>query len=173
NDKPFIVTLRHPGMKKEPVEIVVLGTQFNVSSYSDDPAIQTTLLEGSVQVKKGVETKILLPGEQAEVAGTEGVESKIEVKSVDAESVAAWKAGMFEFNGGSIEGIMRQIARWYDVEVEYKGDVRSKRFYGAISRKESAAEVLKFLEMTGGIRFEIDGNKIKVQAMWPVNDRSI
>lgn len=164
-EKPFVVRLNHPGLKKEALEVVVLGTQFNVSSYSDDPAVQTTLVRGSVKVRKGQDVKILVPGEQAEIRGKEGVESKIEVKTVDAEIVTAWKAGMFEFAGDSLEGIMRQIARWYNVEIEYEGDVSSKHFYGAISRKEQASEVLKILEMTGGVKFEINGNKIKVKAV--------
>ncbi len=162
--RPFVVSLPNQKKKGEPIEIAVLGTEFNVSSYSDDPVIQTTLIKGLVEVKKGREVKRLSPGEQAEVKRVETGESGIEVRSVDAESVAAWKEGMFEFNG-SIEVIMRQISRWYAVEVEYEGNVGEKIFMGAISRKESASEVLKFLEMTGGIGFEIKGNKIKVKAI--------
>ncbi len=162
--RPFIVSLPHQKKKGEPVEIAVLGTEFNVSSYSDDPVIQTTLIKGRVEVKKGREVKVLSPGEQAEVKKVETGESGIEVRNVDAQSVAAWKEGMFEFDG-SIEVIMRQISRWYAVEVEYEGNVGEKVFMGTISRKESASEVLKFLEMTGGIGFEIKGNKIKVKAI--------
>jgi len=162
--KPFIVRLDHPHLSK-PMEVVVLGTQFNVSSYSDDPAIQTTLVTGSVEVRKGSEVKVLVPGEQAEISKPENLASRIEVKTVDAESVTAWKNGMFEFSGDSLDGIMRQISRWYNVEVEYEGDVSSKQFYGAISRKEQASEVLKILEMTGGVKFEVNGNKIKVKAV--------
>lgn len=162
--KPFVVSLPNQRMKGEPVEIVVLGTEFNVSSYSDDPVIQTTLIKGLVEVKKGREVKLLSPGEQAEVKKLEKGESEIEVRNVDAQSVTAWKEGMFEFNG-SIEVIMRQISRWYAVEIEYEGNVGEKIFAGAISRKESAAEVLKYLELTGGIRFETEGSKIKVKAI--------
>jgi len=162
--RPFIVSLPHQKRNGEPVEIAVLGTEFNVSSYSDDPVIQTTLIKGIVKVKKGREVKILSPGEQAEVKKVETGESGIEIRNVDAQSVAAWKEGMFEFND-SIEVIMRQISRWYAVEVEYEGNVGEKVFMGAISRKESASEVLKYLELTGGIGFEIKGNRIKVKAI--------
>ncbi len=175
-NKPFIVSLPRRKVQGEPMEIMVLGTEFNVSSYREDPVIQTTLVKGSVRVKKGNDSKVLSPGEQAEVRFADvrpnsvkneirtGQESGIEVKNVDVESVTAWKEGRFEFNG-SIEGIMRQIARWYAVEVEFEDDLRSREFVGAISRKENAAEVLKMLELTGGIRFEIKGQKIKVKAI--------
>ncbi len=164
SSRPFIVSLPNQKIKGVPIEIAVLGTEFNVSSYSDDPVMQTTLVKGRVEVKKGREVKVLSPGEQAEVKKVETGESEIEVRHVDAQSVAAWKEGMFEFDG-SIEVIMRQISRWYAVEVEYEGNVGEKAFMGTISRKESASEVLKFLEMTGGIGFEIKGNKIKVKAI--------
>ncbi len=178
NDKnrPFVVSLPRHKVQGEPMEIMVLGTEFNVSSYREDPVIQTTLVKGSVRVKKGNDSRVLSPGEQAEVRFADvrvdnvkkeneaGNESGIEIKNVDVESVTAWKEGRFEFNG-SIEGIMRQIARWYAVEVEFEDDLRSREFVGAISRKENAAEVLKMLELTGGIRFEIKGQKIKVKAI--------
>lgn len=175
-NKPFIVSLPRRKVQGESMEIMVLGTEFNVSSYHEDPVIQTTLVKGSVRVKKGNDSKVLSPGEQAEIrfadirAGSvrngnrADSESRIEIKNVDVESVTAWKEGRFEFNG-SIEGIMRQIARWYAVEVEFEDDLRSREFVGAISRKENAAEVLKMLELTGGIRFEIQGQKIKVKAI--------
>lgn len=164
--RPFIVQLPQSNVQKDPVEIVVLGTSFNVSSYHDDPVIETTLLEGSVRVLKGRDSKVLLPGEQAEVKKIPRSDEGIIVKEVDSEGIAAWKEGRFEFGGRTLEEIMAQVARWYVVSVEFENEkLRSKSFVGAISRKESAAEVLKILELTGGVRFEVSDQTIKVKSI--------
>lgn len=159
--RPFVVSF--PQHKPGAMKIVVLGTEFNVSSYQDDPSIQTTLVKGSVAVSRGESKTVLSPGQQAEVRASEAGE--IKVKQVDAGAIAAWKDGRFEFAGNNIRDIMRQIARWYAVDVEYDGDFTNKAFQGGISRKETAAEVLKFLELTGEVRFEIKDKKIKVIAI--------
>ena len=159
---PFRVTVTDRRKGQKDAEITVLGTHFNVSSYGDEPVMQTTLLEGSVQVKKGNAAKILKPGQQAMVpACAEGC--NIPVKMVDTESVVAWKEGRFEFNGSIME-IMRQISRWYDIDVTYEGNVEKKSFVGTISRKNNVSEVLKMLEMTGGIQFRINERKITVRS---------
>ena len=95
---PFVVRLIDKHAHKKDMEITVLGTHFNISSYRDEPTVQTTLLEGSVQIKKGELTKILAPGQQAEVP-VDALNQEIAVKTVDTESVVAWKEGRFEFNG--------------------------------------------------------------------------
>lgn len=159
---PFIVHLNDKNGRKKDMEITVLGTHFNICSYRDEPTIQTTLLEGSVQIKKGELTKILAPGQQAEVP-VDAADHQIAVKNVDTESVIAWKEGRFEFNG-NVKDIMRQISRWYDLQVVYEGNVGNKGFAGAISRKNNVSEVLKMLELTGGIQFKIEDRKITVKS---------
>ncbi|SDG19780.1 FecR family protein [Dyadobacter soli] len=159
--RPFLVRVVDKNVKGKDMEITVLGTHFNISSYGDEPTMQTTLLEGSVRVEKDEVTKVLSPGQQARVAMGEAAH-EIAVKTVDTESVVAWKEGRFEFNG-NIREIMRQISRWYDLDVRYEGNVERKSFAGTISRKNNVSEVLKMLEMTGGIQFRIDDRKITVK----------
>ena len=159
--RPFMVRVVDKNIKGKDMEITVLGTHFNISSYGDEPVMQTTLLEGSVRVEKDAVTRVLSPGQQARVLTGEAGRD-IAVKTVDTESVVAWKEGRFEFNG-NIREIMRQISRWYDVDVKYEGNVERKSFAGTISRKNNVSEVLKMLEMTGGIQFRIDDRKITVK----------
>lgn len=159
--RPFLVRVADRHAKGKDMEITVLGTHFNISSYGDEPTMQTTLLEGSVRVEKDAVTKVLSPGQQARVTKGEAAHD-IAVKTVDTESVVAWKEGRFEFNG-NIREIMRQISRWYDLDVKYEGNVERKSFAGTISRKNNVSEVLKMLEMTGGIQFRIDDRKITVK----------
>jgi ferric-dicitrate binding protein FerR (iron transport regulator) len=149
---PFIVT-------KKDVQIKVLGTHFNVNAYDDENAMKVTLLEGSVKVSKGNEGKMIVPGEQASVSNSDG---EINVKQqVDLEMVVAWKNGNFQFDRADIQSVMRQISRWYNVEVDYQGNV-SQHVGGTISRDVNISDVLKMLEMTGGVKFKIDGKKIIV-----------
>jgi ferric-dicitrate binding protein FerR (iron transport regulator) len=135
-------------------EIVDLGTHFNINAYTDEPAMKTTLLEGSVAVG-GL---VLKPGEQASINGT-GQASLI--KEVDVDEVVAWKDGKFKFNSVDMEAVMRQVARWYDVEVEYRGKV-SGTISGGISRDVNISELLHILELTKKVGFEIVGKKIIV-----------
>jgi len=120
--------------------------------------INTTLIEGSVIVNRSGQSLLLKPGEQAHL-NDGGTLAKEEEADVDAAT--AWKNGRFEFRG-NIKGIMRQIARWYDVDVKYTGNVSDKSFAGAISRTANVDETLKILELTGSIHFHIEGRTITV-----------
>lgn len=140
------------------MDITVLGTQFNVMAYPDEFNTRTTLIEGAVMVSKGAVVKQLLPGQQALLTKGEHV---FDIRTVDVEQDVAWKDGRFVFND-NIQGIMRQIARWYDVTVEYAGNISNKAFIGDISRTERVEEVLKMLELTGKIHFKIENRKIVV-----------
>ncbi|MES2276231.1 MAG: FecR domain-containing protein [Bacteroidota bacterium] len=152
-DKPFKVAAA--GQTVE-----VLGTHFNINAYSNEPAVKTTLLEGSVQVTKGLSAVKIKPGEQAVVKDGS---DKIEVnRDVDIEEVIAWKNNMFYFNDADINTIMRQVARWYDVDVAFGGDIPADRFHGKISRNVNASQVLRILEISG-IQFKIEGRKIIVK----------
>lgn len=137
------------------IETVDLGTRFNINSYKDDAADRITLLDGAVQVIKGSASRVLKPGQQAQVASNISI-----VDNVDLDEVMGWKNGRFVFNKDTdIQTIMQQIARWYDVQVEYRGAIR-QHFWGSISKEADLAQVLKILEATGGVRFQINGNKI-------------
>lgn len=148
---PFIVI-----SKGQQVE--VLGTHFNISSYKEDVAVKTTLLEGSVKVKSNKESLLLMPGQQSIL-----INGKTKVIQVQTEDVVAWKSGYFMFNNESLEDIMLKVARWYDVDVEYKNvSTRKITFFGTVSRFSNISEVLRKLELTGEVKFEIEGKRIIV-----------
>ncbi|HEV7780482.1 MAG TPA: FecR domain-containing protein [Chitinophagaceae bacterium] len=137
-------------------EVQVLGTHFNVNTYSDEPVIKVTLLEGSVKVTKGNSTGILKPGQQAQVTSDVKV-----VNGVDIEAIMAWKNGFFSFNNTDLPTVMRQISRWYDVEIKFEGKIPDMRFGGEISTTSTAAQVLKILEKSK-VKFRIEGKVIYV-----------
>jgi ferric-dicitrate binding protein FerR (iron transport regulator) len=150
--KPFVVA-------KNDMEIRVLGTHFNVNAFDDESNIRVTLLEGKVQVGRTGESALLDPGQQA-LLPTNG---KIKLDSnVDLEVVMAWKNNRFELNGQTIEPIMRQVARWYGVEIEYQGGVPDDNFVGSIPRQENVSVLLKILEQTQAVHFKITDKKIIV-----------
>lgn len=134
--------------KNQTVE--VLGTHFNIMAYPDESSTNTTLLEGSVKIIKENKSKIILPGQQTRVK-----DGDIDVATVDVTQVVAWKEGYFVFKNEDIRSIMRQISRWYNLEVKYEGNIPEKVFGGKISRTRNVSEVLEILESTGSIRFKI------------------
>jgi transmembrane sensor len=138
--------------------VEVLGTHFNVSSYPDEPFIKTTLLEGSVRVKGKTEA-VLKPGEQSQ---TNHNADKFSIVDLDPEAAIAWKNNLFYFENEPIKEIMRQISRWYDVDIVYKDDVSSKKVWGSINRFSEISKVLGILELTGKINFKVEGRRIIV-----------
>ncbi|PSL47998.1 FecR family protein [Chitinophaga niastensis] len=140
------------------MDVQVLGTHFNVSAYPDEHTIKTTLLEGSVLVSKGNAKQLLKPGEQAQL-DQEGNLSLY--KDIDTEGVMAWRNGYFSFDQADLPGVMRQIARWYDVDIVYEGNIANRRFGGEISRNTNVSQVLKILEESK-IHFRIEDKKIVV-----------
>jgi transmembrane sensor len=139
-------------------QIVVLGTHFNVNAYTDEPAVRTTVLEGSVAVKKELSQQLLAPGQQAEF-GPKGAISLSE--NVDVTRETAWKDGFFWFNNTDIHTLMRQVSRWYDVEVEFQGNITDDGFTGKVSRNVPLSKLLNVLEQYE-IHFKIEGKKIIV-----------
>jgi len=137
--------------------VEVLGTQFNINSYSDEAIIKTTLIEGSVKVIYGDKVVLLSPGQQAQP-------EKNEVRIVDADTaeVVAWKNDYFLFNNEDIRSIMRKVSRWYNVEVTYSGNISEVGFGGNISRSKSISEVLDVLQFTNAVHFKIEGRRIIV-----------
>jgi transmembrane sensor len=142
-------------------EVDVLGTSFDINAFDDEPAVKTTLLEGSVRVTAATsdtERIVLKPGQQAQLQ-----KGQIKIKSeIDPDAVLAWKNGRFAFEGVGIQEVMRSVARWYDVEVEYRGVPTTQHFRGGISRSADASQVFKMLETTGLVHFTIQNKKIIV-----------
>jgi ferric-dicitrate binding protein FerR (iron transport regulator) len=141
------------------MQVHVLGTHFNVNAYAEESSIKTSLLEGSVKITSGATTSFLHPGEQAILNHDE---NKVRIGRVNMDEVIAWKNGVFQFDDADINAVMREIGRWYNVEIVYSGKVPDRRFEGKISRSAALAEVLKILELTG-VKFQVVGNKIEVQ----------
>ncbi|MDR3697044.1 FecR domain-containing protein [Mucilaginibacter sp.] len=154
--KPFRV------VTKEQV-IEDIGTKFNINAYDDEPAVKTTLVEGAVRVSSPgthsvLETAgvILKPGEQSVLQN-----NKLMVSGANIEETLAWKNGYFKFNDDNVESIMRKLSRWYDIEVEYKGDLPDIKFDGEIPRNTGLSQVLKVLELAN-VHFTIQGKKLTV-----------
>ncbi|WP_316748937.1 FecR family protein [Pedobacter gandavensis] len=158
-EHPFVVST-------DKQTVTVLGTHFNINSYTDEPSVKTTLLEGSVRVDllsasggavKG-KAKVLKPGMQAVNTGT-----ALDIKEVDPGIAIAWKNGEFAFKNESLEDIMKNISRWYDVEVVFEDEAAKRKvFGGSISKFEKASKVLCMLELTGDVKFKISDGKIIV-----------
>ncbi len=147
-------------VKSKGLSTEVLGTHFNVNSYSDEDEIKVTLLEGSVKVvTNNGASSIIKPGEQA----VDGGNGKLGInRNVNVEDVMAWKNERFNFNDENIKNIMKEVARWYDVQIEYKGSVEDLNFGGNMSRQKNVSELLKRLEATQALKFEVEGRKITV-----------
>ncbi len=138
--------------------IQVLGTHFNVNAYNDEASVKTTLLEGSVQIARNGTEEILKPGQQANLHANGSMNISDEV---DLDEVMAWKNGSFLFNNQDIKSIMRQVSRWYNVDVSFEGSISKETFSGIVSRNSTMVQVLKIIE-AGGVKFRIEGRKIIV-----------
>lgn len=149
--QPFVVKVRD-------AEVKVLGTSFNVMSYVEEGGTQTTLLTGAVAVQAGVSRVRLLPDEQAQVS-TSGTLTV--VKDVPGEDIISWKDGFFYFGHCSFEAMMRQLARWYDIDVEYQGKAPEMDFAGRLDRNVPLDVLLSFLNKNQ-IHFRLEGRKLIV-----------
>ncbi|QEM10585.1 FecR family protein [Mucilaginibacter rubeus] len=136
--------------------VEVLGTHFNINAYNDEQAVKTTLLEGSVKVSAGRVSNIIKPGQQARFD-----HGLINVMTVDPDEVVAWKNGFFFFEDNNIQEVMRQLSRWYGVEIKYEGQLPSRRFSGEISRNVNLSQILDILNFKQ-IHCKIDGKTIIV-----------
>lgn len=170
--KPFYVTVRH-------MEVEVLGTQFNINAYADESNIATTLLEGRVKIipdgptpakREGV---LLKPGQQSIVGdnagdnkgedrgNNTGGENSVQVKEADIGQVMAWKNGLFNFDHADIQTILRQLARWYDIDVRFEGQVPPLSFHGKITRDLNLSQVIKVLQQVE-VKFRLEGRTLIV-----------
>ncbi|MNT25034.1 fec operon regulator FecR [compost metagenome] len=124
-------------------EIQVLGTHFNVNAYGDENTVRTTLVEGSVNVRCNSGQSVLLkPGQQAVLTGT------LEVREADIQQQLAWVNGDFIFRGETLENVLRQVSRWYDVDVECPAHIGQLRFNGMVSRSQPISSIIKMIQST-------------------------
>ena len=148
-------------------EVEVLGTYFNINSYTDEPTINTTLLEGKVKLTpvqnselRTQNSELLSPGQQAQLNNSGQINFN---ENVNMDEVVAWKNGKFVFENADIRSIMRQLERWYDVEVSFNSSITTEEFVGITSRNVNVSQILKMLEKTGAVKFEIEGKRIIVK----------
>jgi ferric-dicitrate binding protein FerR (iron transport regulator) len=135
--------------------IAVLGTHFNIMAYADEATLNTTLLKGKVKVISSQGSSLLRPGEQARLQQN----GSLTVVPADIEEVTAWKNGLFVFRGADIRMVMRQLSRWYDIEVVYEGPAKQHRFSGEFYRSYSWQQMLSILRGSA-IRFRVEGRKL-------------
>ncbi|TKC62039.1 DUF4974 domain-containing protein [Pedobacter hiemivivus] len=153
--KPFV-------LKSKTQEIEVLGTHFNVSAYNNE-AVKTTLLEGSVKVSTAYtgtasKTLILKPGQLLL-----NYKDDFKIKQLtNPDDEIAWKLGYFAFDHKSIEEAMNEIARWYDVEIEYVGNFDDVEFGGTMLRASNIRKLLNKIELTGTVKFKVEGRRVMV-----------
>lgn len=153
SSKPFKVFLQNGS------QIEVKGTAFNVNAYNDEEIMKATLVEGRINFLMQDKSQTLVPGQQIRVRHQQpGMQV---VDDVDVEEEIAWKNDLFIFKAMDVKSIMREISRWYDIDVVYKGKINPETFSGIVSRKSNLSQVLKIME-EGGVRFEIEGRKIVV-----------
>ncbi|SFD01116.1 FecR family protein [Chitinophaga sp. CF118] len=155
---PFMVDILPSPGEASVGQVKVLGTHFNIMAYADEGDIRTTLLEGAVKVTKGASTTLLAPGQQAQMEEIGQIKL---VENANIEEVMAWKNGYFQFNRADLPSVMRQIARWYNVDISYEGKIPDRKFGGKISREANASEVLKILELSD-VHFRIENKQIVV-----------
>lgn len=149
---PFIVRYKN-------MNIEVTGTEFNVSTYENEESINTTLVEGLVKVTEGNNLLNLVPGQQAQLTKNGALKLN---KMVNVEETIAWKEGRFEFSNADMRTIMRQLERWYDIDVVYETNVNNRFNATNVSRNLPISELLKLFELTEQIQFRIDGKKVVV-----------
>ncbi|MES2375037.1 MAG: FecR family protein [Bacteroidota bacterium] len=140
------------------IAVHVLGTHFNINAYKDEDTIKTTLMKGSVRLTAGHASALLKPGQQGGIIGNG---SGFNLSAVDTSLVMAWKNDLFKFNNTDLHTLMRQISRWYNIDVVYQSGVPNDVFFGNISRQTNLSKVLKILEL-GGVHFKIEDKKLIV-----------
>lgn len=153
---PFIVTT-------DQQEVAVLGTDFNINAYNDEPDTKTTLLEGSVRVStigdQSGYVRILSPGQQAIYTG----KGRINVKEADTDEAVAWRNGFFIFENENIETAMRKVSRWYNVDIVFKQEeIKKEIFGGSVSRSENINTLLRVLSKAANVNMKVEGKSIMI-----------
>ncbi len=139
--------------------VQALGTEFNVMAYANEGSVITTLVSGRVRVRHGKKSADLKPGQQSLFQHSGNIELQ---QTSDQELVTAWKNGYTSFRNADLESIMRQVERWYDVDVDFDKNLEKRYFTGDISRNARLNEFLNVLNQSG-VRFKLEGRKIKVR----------
>lgn len=152
--KPFIVKVTNLAAIK------VLGTHFNVNAYNDEAEIKTTLLEGAVNISQGNKSSTLSPGQQAQINQSGFIKR---VDNVDLDEAVAWKNGSFLFNSAALPVVLRQAARWYDLDVVYEGKVPTDKFSGQIPRSVNLSSLLKWMQWSD-VHFKLEGKKLTIKS---------
>ncbi|MBO9730352.1 MAG: FecR domain-containing protein [Chitinophaga sp.] len=148
--KPFSVHFHEKGV------VEVLGTAFNVNAYTDEPIIKTTLLQGSIRVNK---QQVLQPGEQANIDKNGSITVD---NNAETENAIAWKKGLFMMSSTDLPALFRQISRWYDIEVDMKGELPKRSFGGTIDRDVNLSDVIEALNIYG-VNCKLENGKLIVQ----------
>jgi len=151
--KPFTVKKKNSDTK-----VTVLGTHFNVNMYDDEPESKITLLEGSVKVSSSSRNLLLTPGEQASVSK----ENMSTTRDVNIEAVMAWKNGQFLLKSTDLAQLLRQVSRWYDVDIENNNKSLNIKFGGSIARSVSLSTVMEALKING-VKCSLEGKKLVVE----------
>jgi ferric-dicitrate binding protein FerR (iron transport regulator) len=151
NSKPFSVTAGD-------ARVEVLGTHFNINAYPDEAKLNTTLIEGAVRITRGPSSMVLAPGQQAQIRKNGAMELK---KDADVEEAISWTQGYFHFTDASLETVLRQLSRWYDVDIIYERKPADETFSGDIQKSLSLSQVLKILEKNQ-VKFQISGKRLIV-----------
>jgi transmembrane sensor len=151
--QPFIVKINNL------TEVKVLGTHFNVNAYNDEAEIKTTLLEGSVNISMGNKSCLLIPGQAANINKQGNIKR---VNDADLEEAVAWKNGNFLFSSAGLPDIMRQVSRWYNLEIVYDGKIPEDRFSGRVSRSVNLSNFLKWMQWSD-VHFNLEGEKLIIK----------
>lgn len=138
--------------------VLVTGTTFNVTAHTDEKTVKTTLVTGRVEVARGTQRTVLNPGQQA----ISSPYTSIQTKTIDTDYAIAWVNGDFLFEDQDIQTIMKDIARWYNVDVTFKGAIPSKKFGGTYTRSKGLEELLGYLESLSGMRFKLEERRVTV-----------
>jgi ferric-dicitrate binding protein FerR (iron transport regulator) len=159
DSKPFIVSC-------DDIDVQVLGTSFNISTYPDDPDVKTTLVEGKVKITTAGEFhmaadgKVLVPNEQAIFNRKD---AKIEIMQVNAAQFTSWIQGKFEFKNSDLDQVMKKLARWYDFEYRFESiEAKDYHFTARLNNDQSISSILEMLEMTTDVKFEIKDQTIVI-----------
>jgi len=150
-ERPFMVHYND-------IKVQVLGTSFNVNAYTDESVVATTLVEGAVKVVSGSNHSVLAPGQQVQVSG----KNMQVMNDVNTSEVVAWKNDEFYFRRADIRSIMRQLARWYNIKVDYESQDVGEHFYARIPRSAPLSEALKALSLTGKVHFKTGERTVTV-----------
>ncbi len=151
-EQPFRVNVA------DKAQVEVLGTHFNINAYENEKFTRATLLEGSVRMKAANQV-VLTPGQQAQLEQNAG--SLNVIANIDLEQVMAWKNGVFSFEGMRLKEVMKQLERWYDVEIAFEEGVKDVEFYGELSRNNSLNDIIAVFTDVD-VHFRLEGRKLTV-----------